>query len=263
MSYSVKVSCLFLISLITVLLGCSEISPTNPYDPRAPRTVQALGSLSGRIVNAETALVVDEVRALLYEGHGFTEGACQTDSIVLEETPDTGTSTTNVRAVAEATSNAQGVFQLNGLHEGVYTLCLSHERFERLRRSAIRVGIGETVLLGEDLQMRPGKGTVVAQLDLGDLELSSERGQRTLRETVVTLSPIGEATGNASVGAPDVDGRMAFNGVALGRWRLQFSHPDYLPIIEEFELSSIDEVVEVRGLIPIELEVNPGLLQAQ
>jgi hypothetical protein len=259
MSYSVKVWFMFLTSLFMLLLGCSEISPTNPYDPRAPRTVQALGSLSGRAVNADTALVVDEVRARLYEGDGFLEGACQTDEVGSEEgMPDAGMNATTVRAVAEATSNAQGVFQLNGLNEGVYTLCLSHARYEGLRRTAIRVGIGEVVLLGDDLQLRPGKGTVVAQLDLGDLELSSERGQRVLRETVVTLSPIGEASGNASLGAPDVDGKMTFSGVALGRWRLQFSHPDYLPIIEEFELSSIDEVVEVRGLLPIELEVNPG-----
>lgn len=240
------------------VIGCSEISPTNPYDPRAPRTVQALGSLSGRTVNAETALVVSEVRALLYEGDGFIEGACLTEQDSAPIAADAGMASTTVRAVAEATSDAQGIFQLNGLNEGVYTLCLSHERFEGFRRTAIRVGIGEAVLLGDDLQLRPGKGTVVAQLDLGDLELSSDRGQRVLRETAVTLSPIGEATGNASVGAPDIDGRMTFSGVALGRWRLQFSHPDYLPIIEEFEVAIIDEVVEVRGLLPIELEVNPG-----
>ncbi len=49
-------------ALCAVLLGCSEIDPTNPVDPGAPETVQAEGTLSGTIALPEgfdPALVAD------------------------------------------------------------------------------------------------------------------------------------------------------------------------------------------------------------
>ena len=59
------------------------------------------------------------------------------------------------RAIAEATTNERGIFQLNDLGQGTYTLCVTHPRFIGVRRAAISVGIGERVGLGEDLQLTP------------------------------------------------------------------------------------------------------------
>ena len=226
------------------MLGCSEIGPTNPYDPRAPRTVQALGDISGRVVNAEDATPVNEARVFLYPSGESASVLCDgaPPSARMGGT-DGGLQPQGDRAIAEATTNERGIFQLNDLAQGTYTLCVTHPRFIGVRRAAISVGIGERVGLGEDLQLTPGKGTVVAQLDLGELELSSEAGQAVLRAISITLSPIGEGLGNTSVASPNTDGRVTYSRVALGTWRLRFEHPNYVSVVEDIELSEIGQVV--------------------
>ena len=175
--------CLFL-----ALFGCSEISPTNPYDPRAPRTVQALGSLGGRVLNAESSRAVLDARVRVYDGAELFTEVCADSGDASDGDSDAGLAANSTPIVAEATTNERGIFRVTDLSEGTYTICVSHPRYVGLKRTAIRVAIGEEVTLAEALQILPGTGTVVAQLDLGDLALSSTQAQSALQDRGGTMS---------------------------------------------------------------------------
>ena len=243
-------------------LACSEVGPTNPFDPQAPKSVQALGTISGRVANLEDGAPVNGARVLLYRSDRLPEQVCAPPMgpprMGGPANADGGVSAPGERPLAEATSNERGVFQLNDLGQGEYTLCVNHPRFLPLRRGELVVPIGGEIALGEDLLLTPGKGTVIAQVDLGDLEVGSDRGQTVIQGVDVTLTPIGEGLGNSSNGTPDAQGTVTFSRIPLGSWRLRFAHPDYRPVVEDIELETIGQVIEVRGLLPIELEVNPG-----
>ena len=46
----------------------------------------------------------------------------------------------------------------------------------------MNVQLGQAVLLESDFTLTPGKGTVVAQIDLGDLDLQTDQAQQIMRE---------------------------------------------------------------------------------
>ena len=244
------------IFLILVLLwACQPVGPTNPFDPKSPETV-ALAGIRGEVVSVETGQPISEALVKVYE---LSEEASNVCGVASDDT-EGDASSDDASSVAESTTNELGRFQIPGLSKGTYTLCVSHAQFAPLRRSGIRLAIGQKLTLSEPLALMVGTGTVSAQIELDNLEIDSALGRAVLRAVSVLLTPINSESSGSMVGRPDEFGRLTFVKVPLGQWRIRFDHPNYRTVVEEIELREIGEEVAVRGLLPIPLEINPGTI---
>ena len=191
---------------LLLLWACQPVGPTNPFDPKSPETVQALAGIRGEVVSVETGQPISEALVKVYELSEEASNVCGVSSDDMEA----DASSDDASSVAESTTNELGRFQIPGLSKGTYTLCVSHAQFAPLRRSGIRLAIGQKLTLSEPLALMVGTGTVSAQIELDNLEIDSALGQAVVRAVSVLLTPINSESSGSMVGRPDEFGRLTF-----------------------------------------------------
>jgi hypothetical protein len=105
------------LALVALLMACSQVDPSNPYDPGAPESVQARGTISGV--------------AVLASGEPAREA-----EVALAGTALTGT------------TDAEGRFRLTDVPKGVHALTVRFACYRTLTVPGLSVDLGSNIDVG-------------------------------------------------------------------------------------------------------------------
>ncbi len=199
---------LLCLNLSFLLFSCStDIEPTNIYDPEAPSTLQAKGTISGRILFDEKDMFYSE----------------RIMTIWLKDT------SYNTRAESD------GSFILNDIPAGTYVIKIKSDDAEYIEKEVgpQNVGIGEKKYLGE-IQMRLKKGNLRGFVKTRGLDGKTYTGvggagiflvsERVSNLPKLYLNSSSDRCGHiqsnlitmSSISGPD--GSFVFNDVPVGRY---------------------------------------------
>ncbi len=213
-----------LVCLGLVLAGCADVSADNPFDPEAPPSVKARGTISGLVKAADG-------------------GSLAGGTVVL-----VGTSlTTAVECGDDGCSSA--TFRLTEVPEGTHALGIEADCYRRELLAGIDVPLGADVQLGSDgdegfaIVLRPATGTILGRVETPD--------PSDVTEVLVAA--------RGSRAAPDAEGRFRLDGArACGAQqvvaRLPLHEPATSPVVE----LEADGVLELEE--PLVLVARPGVL---
>jgi hypothetical protein len=178
------------------VLGCSEISPTNPYDPNAPAELRVKGRLEG-VVTRET-----------YGGRARpAEGA----AVELRDADD---------VVARVVTDADGVFVVPEAPLGTHLVQVSLDRHASARTTATVLDRDRFVV--DEVVLVPLRGRLV-----GQARFPAGRGQgAALLLEAAPGDPFLSELGRLAIAlAPD--GAIDVEGLPVGTWSARVTAPGY------------------------------------
>jgi hypothetical protein len=213
------------LALSVGLIACSEkLDRSNPFDPKAPKAVQAKATLRG--------------------------------SVTLEDPAETGTGTNILLAGAEGNfttiTDSDGRFVLSGIISGDYTLSVSRKGFEEAKSSILGLGIAEDRDIGSQslLMLRGtamGRATLEGAGEHSGIAISMFRSSAS---TASGLSPLATTGGTVTSYASltNTDGSYGLSGLPEGSYTLVAIKKDFTPaylqniIVKGKEVTQMDVV---------------------
>jgi len=236
--------------LLPVLCACSSAGKRdNPYDDKAPASLQARGTVAGTVVL-----------------EGMTDAQSISVSLIGSESYTTLT-------------NAAGEFSLGGVASGSYRLSIEPVGFRALHRDSITVAIGASVDLGR-LVLEAARGTLVGRLAAG-----SNPEHTSLGGALISIKPIAATSKQATPGSnpaanrattSGADGSFTLPDVPVGSYSLAVSRDDLseiclpdlvlaedgetyeIPVIMIYNASALLRVVDAVGNI-VTATANPDV----
>ena len=230
---------LYLVFSVLGFCGCTEVPPTNPYDPAAPVELQRKASLAGVVRDALTQVAL--------------EGAIV--QLVGPTDPSNNPVTTDGDGNVDDGQDSTGTFRFEGLAPGRYTLEVKHAAHVQQVIDLGRIEAGEEVsreILLVPLQAESERVSRITGVAYKEGQLAIE--DETLRDhSGITVEVVGAGVRTVTNRAGDFD---IF--VNAGTYTLALTSPNYeryetAPI----ELSSGAEVVLEE---PITLQSDPGVV---
>ena len=172
----------------------------------------------------------------------------------------------DLEAVADAGSDDDpeddnrpaGSFRIDAVRAGTYALVVEHgPRFRARSLPNVQVVAGATTDLGA-VELALSTGSVGAEVALADAaELSPEARAAQIVTVSVSLTSV-EGEGHYTT-TPDPSGRVRFDGVHVGTYRLTARHPDYASVsVDAVEVPA--DAAEITLPDAIELPIRPGAI---